>query len=85
MLTPDPTWLEIPEADQLRALAGSVLAIALIISTGVIALSAAAWVAHRVGWLRMGEGALLNVGRAVLGAVVLGSLSGIVGWSSGLI
>ena len=85
MISPDPSWLEVAEAAQLRALAGSVLAVALIVCVVVIAVSAVAWGAHRVGWFRMGEGALANVGRAVRGAVVLGALSGIVGWSSGLI
>ena len=85
MITPDPTWLDIPEAGDLRSLTGSVLAVALIVCVTVIAVSAVAWAAHRAGWFRMGEQALTNVGRAVLGAVLLGALSGMVGWSSGLI
>lgn len=85
MIHPDPIWLEIPEADQLRALAGTVLAVALVASVVVIALSAVAWGAHRAGWYRMGDGALANVGRAVMASVLIGALSGLVGWGSGLI
>lgn len=85
MIRPDPVWLEVPEAQQLRALAGTALSVALVVCVVVIAVSALAWVAHRCGWHRLADRALTNVGRAVLASVVLGSLSGIVGWGSGLI
>lgn len=85
MLTPDLTWLEIPEAAQLRALVGSVLSIVLVLCVGAIAVSAVGWGLHRLGWRRLGDGALENIGRALVAAVLLGALSGIVGFGSGLI
>lgn len=85
MIEPDPTWLQIDEAAQLRALAGTVLSIGLILSVVVIALSLVLWGFHRAGLCRIGDEAVAKLGTAALASVLLGSLSGIVGWSSGLI
>ena len=85
MIALDPTWLDLPEADALRSLAGTVLAIALLVCVVVIAASAVAYAAYRVGWFRMGQESLTNLGRAVLASVVLGSLSGIVAFGAGLV
>lgn len=85
MIEPDPTWLQIDEAAQLRALAGTVLSIGLILCVVVIGLSLVLWGLRRAGFYRIGDDAMARLGAAALASVLLGALSGIVGWSSGLI
>lgn len=77
-IVPDPTWLD--QTSGLRPLVGTVLAIALLASilTLVGGLAYGAWA------YRHGQGALSkSLWASLLGALVLGSLSGIVGFGMG--
>lgn len=82
-LGPDGTWLEMPEAALLREVAGGVLAVALVASVAALGVGSLLWALERAGVVTLSQRGLMWVGRSVLGAVILGGLSGIVGFGTG--
>lgn len=77
-LGPDTTWLDMPETDILRGVAGGLLAVALLIAVLAIAVGATSWALHRLGLTTSRETGLPMIGRALLASVALASLSGVV-------
>lgn len=80
-LGPDSSWLGGSETGTLKGMAGGLMAGGLVVAVGALVVAAAAWGAQRIGWLSMNEKAQATMGWSVLGSVVLGSLSGLVGFS----
>ncbi|CAM3582970.1 hypothetical protein OCAE111667_16500 [Occultella aeris] len=81
-LGPDDTWLDMPEAAVLREIAGGVLALALLASVAILAVGSLVWALERAGVVAMTQQGLARMGRAMVGAVVLGGLSGLVGFGA---
>ncbi|WP_154793195.1 hypothetical protein [Occultella kanbiaonis] len=81
-LGPDDTWLDMPEAAVLREIAGGVLGLALLVSVAVLAVGSVLWALERAGVVAMTQQGIARMGRAMVGAVVLGALSGLVAFGA---
>ncbi len=77
----DKTWL--PHVSNLEALSGALLGGGLILAVGAIAVAALAWAASRALGMNLRSGLSKKMGAALIGAIALGSLAGIVGWGMG--
>lgn len=74
--------MDMPEAAVLREITGGVLAVALVVSVAVLAVGSVLWALERAGVVAMSQQGLARMGRAMVGAVVLGGLSGLVGFGA---
>lgn len=83
-LGPDATWLDMPEADVLRGIAGGLLAVALLVAVLALAVGATSWALHRLGVTTNRETGLPMIGRALLASLSLAALSGITSYLASL-
>lgn len=81
-LGPDDTWLGVPEVSALREIAGGVLAVAMVTSVAVLAVGSVLWALERAGVVTMSQQGLGRMGRAMTAAIILGGLSGMVGFGA---